>query len=185
MKELPAGVPGLRLFELPVYRDARGFFVERYRTDRWSELGIRDLFVQDNHSRSLPGVLRGLHYQTSPAQGKLVAVIRGRIFDVAVDLRQGSPAYGKWFGTELSDENGRVLWIPFGFAHGFCVLGEESADVVYKVNGLYNSRTEGGLRWNDPAVGVEWPVKAPLLAPKDAALPLLRELSPLTNPKPH
>ncbi len=179
MKELSTNIPGLRLFELPIFRDERGFFMERYRVDRWNELGICESFVQDNHSRSIAGVLRGLHFQTAPQQGKLVAAVRGRIFDVAVDLRRGSPTFGKWYGTELSDENGRALWVPFGFAHGFCVLGNESADVVYKVNGFYNSQTEGGLRWNDPEVNISWPVKNPLLAPKDSALPALRELQPL------
>ncbi|MGZ3660795.1 MAG: dTDP-4-dehydrorhamnose 3,5-epimerase family protein, partial [Bdellovibrionota bacterium] len=119
MTELPVPISGLRLFELKIYRDERGFFVERYREDKWPDLGR---LVQENHSRSAPRVLRGLHFQTNPAQGKLVSVIRGRIFDVAVDLRKGSKTFGQWYGTELSDQNGRVLWIPYGFAHGFCVL---------------------------------------------------------------
>lgn len=175
MKELPRPpLDGLRLFELPLFRDERGFFTERWNEARWaSVLGFKERFVQDNHSRSRPRVLRGLHYQSDPPQGKLVSCLRGRIFDVAVDLRKNSGTYGKWYGTELSDENGRVLWVPFGFAHGFCVLGDEEADVVYKVNGTYNGKTEGSLLWNDPAVGVEWPVRDPLLSPKDAAAPLL------------
>ena len=176
IREIPAELPGLRLFELPVFRDERGFFVERYRSDRWAALGIDATFVQENHSRSAPRVLRGLHYQTDPAQSKLVACLRGRIFDVAVDLRKASPTFGQWYGTELSDENGRVLWVPFGFAHGFCVLGTESADVIYKVDGFYNPKSEGGLRWDDPTVAVRWPVAAPLVSPRDAALAALQDV---------
>lgn len=179
MRELPAALPGLRLFALDVFRDERGFFTERFREDKWAAMGFHERFVQDNHSRSAPRVLRGLHFQTEPAQGKMVGVTRGRIFDVAVDLRQGSPTFGKWFGTELSDDNGLVLWIPFGFAHGFCVLGNESADVVYKVNGVYNPKTDHGVRWNDPAIGIDWPEKNPLLSPRDMALPGLREIGAL------
>lgn len=180
MKELETTIPGLRLFELPIYRDERGFFVEKFREKRWAEtFGFRENFVQDNHSRSIPRVLRGMHFQTDPAQGKLVSVTRGRIFDVAVDMRRGSPTFGKWFGTELNESNGRQLWIPFGFAHGFCVLGDEIADVVYKINGEYNPKSEAGLRWNSPEVGIEWPVKDPLLSHKDAILPSLSELKPL------
>lgn len=171
IKELPAELSGLRLFELPVFRDERGFFVERFREDKWAALGLGVHFVQENHSRSAPRVLRGLHYQIDPAQGKLVACLRGRIFDVVVDLRAGSRTFGKWWGTELSDENARVLWVPFGFAHGFCVLGNEPADVVYKVDGVYNPKTEGGIRWDDPTVGVRWPVASPLVSPRDVALP--------------
>lgn len=172
MKELPApALEGLRLFELPAFRDDRGFFMERWREDKCAALGFHEKFVQDNHSRSLPRVLRGLHYQVDPPQGKLVSCLRGRIFDVAVDLRKGSKTFGKWFGAELSDENGRVLWVPFGFAHGFCVMGDGEADVVYKVNGAYNAKSEGALVWNDPRVGIEWPVANPLLSPKDAAAP--------------
>lgn len=179
MKELPTSIPGLRLFELPLYRDDRGYFMERYREDRFAALGLHEKFVQDNHSRSVPGVVRGLHFQLDPAQGKLVSAIRGRIFDVAVDLREGSPTYGKWFGAELSDENGRLLWVPFGFAHGFCVMGDQPADVVYKVNGIYNPKTEFGLRWDCPEVGVEWPVSKAIVSPKDAILPGLKELKPI------
>ncbi len=180
MKEIETSISGLRLFELPIYRDERGFFIERFRADRWAEqFGFDENFVQDNHSRSIPRVVRGLHFQTNPAQGKLVSVTRGRIFDVAVDLRRGSSTYGRWYGAELNDSNGRCLWIPFGFAHGFCVLGDEIADVTYKINGVYNPKTEGGLRWDSPEVGIEWPVKDPLVSPKDAILPSLKDLSPL------
>ena len=170
MKELSAGLPGLRMFEMSYHRDERGFFVERYREDKLAALGFSEKFVQDNHSRSAPRVLRGLHFQNDPPQGKLVSVIRGRIFDVAVDIRKGSSTFGKWFGTELSDENGRMLWVPYGFAHGFCVLGSEPADVSYKVTGFYNGATEGGLRWDDSVVGVQWPLKDPLVSGRDMML---------------
>ena len=179
MKELPVPLAGLRLFELKVHRDERGFFVERYREDKWAQAGLREKFVQDNHSRSAPRVLRGMHFQTEPAQAKLVSCLRGRIYDVAVDLRRGSKTFGRWFGAELSDDNGQALWVPFGFAHGFCVLGDEPADVIYKVNGAYNPRSEAGFRWNDPEVGIQWPIKDPLLSPKDSALPPWSELTPL------
>jgi dTDP-4-dehydrorhamnose 3,5-epimerase len=127
-EQLP--IDGLVLITLDVYGDARGFFCERYKLSRFAEAGISENFVQDNHSRSAPDVLRGLHYQYAPAQGKLVGVTRGRIWDVAVDIRPHSPTFGESYGTELSDMNGRLLWIPAGFAHGFCVLGEEPADVI-------------------------------------------------------
>lgn len=179
MKELPVSLKGLRLFELPVFRDERGFFVERWREDKWAAIGFREEFKQDNHSRSLPRVLRGMHFQADPPQGKLVGCVRGRIFDVAVDLRKDSSTFGKWFGAELSEDNGRVLWVPFGFAHGFCVLGDQVADVVYKITGVYNPKTEGSLLWNDPTVGIDWPVKAPLLSPKDAIAPRLETLKGL------
>ncbi len=176
MKVEKVGPAGLLLIEMPVYRDARGFFMERFRADRLAEHGVTAPFVQDNHSRSEPGVLRGLHYQNDPAQGKLVGAVRGRIWDVAVDIRKGSPTFGKWYGTELSDENGRLLWIPHGFAHGFCVLGNSSADLLYKVTGAYNPKTEGGIRWDDPDVAIQWPIREPSLSPRDEKLPFLRDL---------
>lgn len=171
-------LPGLAILELKTYRDERGFFVERYRKDWLEGLGITSL-VQDNHSRSAPGVLRGLHYQIDPPQGKLVGVIRGRIWDVVVDLRRGSPTFGKSYGVELSESNGLVLWVPYGFAHGFCVLGDSEADVIYKVTGYYNPKTEGGVRWNDPDLRIEWPVKEPRVSPRDVALPLFKDIHPL------
>src|ERR1043166_701835 len=158
---------GLLLIELAVHRDARGFFVERLHSDRLQELGLPPHFVQENHSRSLPGVLRGLHYQQAPAQGKLVGVTRGRIWDVVVDLRAASPTYGKHSSLELSDENGRMLWIPPGFAHGFCVLGQEAADVVYSVDAPYNPSGEGGITWDDPDLAIAWPIKEPIVSHKD------------------
>ncbi len=163
-------LPGLKLVELRIHRDDRGFFTERFVEERFRDLGIPARFVQDNHSRSKPGVIRGLHYQNNPAQGKLVGVIRGRIWDVVVDLRRDSPTFGKWEAVELSDENGRVLWVPAGFAHGFCVLGTEDADVMYKVDAPYSPKTEGGICYSDPDLKITWPVQNPLVSKKDQEL---------------
>lgn len=173
------GLEGLWLLTLKLYRDDRGFFVERFRSERMRELGVQEEFVQDNHSRSAPGVLRGLHYQMSPAQGKLVSVIRGSIWDVAVDLRKNSPTLGQHFGTELSDENGKALWVPPGFAHGFCVLGNEPADVLYKVTGYYNPASESGVKWDDPDLKVSWPLASPIVSARDNALKSFRETAAL------
>ncbi|MGE3260406.1 MAG: dTDP-4-dehydrorhamnose 3,5-epimerase [Bacteriovoracia bacterium] len=173
-------IEGLLLVEPRVFRDDRGFFSERFREDKLAEIGIHEKFVQDNHSRSAPRVLRGLHFQTNPKQGKLVSVVRGRIWDVAVDLRKGSSTYGKYFGVELNDTLCNSLWVPYGFAHGFCVLGDEPADVFYKVTGVYNALAEGGLRWDDPQVAVQWPIENPLISPRDSALPGFRQTAPLT-----
>jgi dTDP-4-dehydrorhamnose 3,5-epimerase len=177
VKATTTPIPGLLILEPRVFRDDRGFFLERYREDKLAELGIREKFVQDNHSRSSPRVLRGLHFQTNPAQGKLVSCIRGRIWDVAVDLRKGSATYGRHFGLELNDVNCQSLWIPYGFAHGFCVLGDSEADVYYQVTGVYNAQTEGGIRWD--SAGVEWPVKDPLVSARDVALPTMQEAGAL------
>ena len=174
MKITRLEIQGLLLIELEARRDARGFFIERYQDAKFAELGL-PRFIQDNHSRSLPGVLRGLHYQVKPAQGKLVGVARGRIWDVAVDLRPGSPTFGRHAGAELSDENHRLLWIPPGFGHGFCVLGGEEADVLYKVDGGYNPAGEGGVLWNDPELAIAWPVAQPLVSDRDRKLPSFRE----------
>jgi dTDP-4-dehydrorhamnose 3,5-epimerase len=161
---------GLVQIDLAIHRDGRGFFVERFHHERFCEHRLPTDFVQDNHSRSAPGVLRGLHYQRGPAQGKLIGVIRGRIWDVAVDIRPRSPTFGQNFGTEMSDENGRLLWIPVGFAHGFCVLGEESADVLYKADAPYNASGEGGLHWADPDLAIAWPLEHPIVSPRDERL---------------
>jgi dTDP-4-dehydrorhamnose 3,5-epimerase len=171
MQVTPLDVKGLLLLELKIHGDARGFFAERYQAARFAELGLPTIFVQDNHSRSAPGVLRGLHYQHTPAQGKLVGVTRGRIWDVAVDVRADSPTFGKYSGVELSDLNGRLLWIPPGFAHGFCVLGDEPVDLLYKVTALYNPPGEGGIRWNDPDLAVPWPLVNPTISGRDQNLP--------------
>lgn len=170
MKATPLELDGLLLVELEVHGDSRGFFTERFRQDRFNDLGILSNFVQDNHSRSAPGVLRGLHFQYDPPQGKLVGVTRGIIWDVAVDIRPGSPTCGRSLGVELSDINGRLLWIPPGFAHGFCVLGDESADVVYKVDAYYNPDGEAGLFWADPALAISWPVAEPQVSARDREL---------------
>jgi dTDP-4-dehydrorhamnose 3,5-epimerase len=170
MKVLPLEIKGLVLVALKVHGDERGFFVERFHNERYRDNGLPTHFAQDNHSRSAPGVLRGLHYQLGPTQGKLVGVIRGKIWDVAVDIRPDSPTYGQHFGVELSDMNGRLLWIPAGFAHGFCVLGDESADVLYKVDAPYNPAGEGGIFWNDPELAVPWPVINPTVSKRDQGL---------------
>ena len=170
MKVTPLDVEDVLLVELTVHADARGFFVERFGLDRFRELGLPTAFVQDNQSRNRPGVLRGLHYQHTPPQGKLVGVTRGRIWDVAVDVRPDSPTFGKMVSAELSDLNGRLLWIPPGFAHGFCVLGDEPADVLYKTDALYNPHGEGGIAWNDPELAVPWPIDAPIVSDRDRTM---------------
>jgi len=158
-----------------VWTDARGFFLEIWHSDRFAQAGIGQAFVQDNHSRSVKGTLRGLHYQIEQVQGKLVRVVTGRIFDVAVDLRRGSPTFARWVGTELSEENNRQLWIPPGFAHGFCVTSER-VHVEYKCTGFYDKADEIAIAWNDPAIGIHWPIASPTLSAKDNAAPRLAEL---------
>ena len=156
-----------------MYADARGSFYEFYNAATYRELGLPDTFVQDNHSESAKGVLRGLHYQLTNPQGKLVRCVRGRIFDVAVDLRRDSPHFGKWTGVELSEENRWMLWVPAKFAHGFVALTD--AHVQYKCTTLWDRATDRSLLWNDPDLGIRWPVSSPQLAPKDANAPRLRE----------
>lgn len=148
--------------------------METYHRDRFREAGIAGDFVQDNHSRSRRGVLRGLHYQEPTPQGKLVRCTRGAVFDVAVDIRAGSPRFGSWFGVELSEKNQRMLWIPPGFAHGFCALADET-DVIYKCTAIYDAAGDRSIVWNDPDIGIEWPVKDPLMSTKDAAAPRLKQ----------
>jgi dTDP-4-dehydrorhamnose 3,5-epimerase len=165
-------LPGVLVLEPKVFGDARGFFLETYREERYRELGIVGPFVQDNWSRSRKGILRGLHLQHPKGQGKLVMVTRGSVFDVAVDVRVGSPTFGQWYACELSEENKRQLWIPPGFAHGFCVTSDE-CDFVYKCTEAYAPECERSIQWNDPAIGIRWPLEAPLLSKKDeAAQPL-------------
>ena len=172
-------LPGVLLIEPKVFSDDRGFFMETYRAGMFRPLGSGDpVFVQDNHSRSARGVLRGLHYQEPNAQGKLVRCTRGAIFDVAVDIRRGSPSFGRWFGLELSDANKRMLWIPPGFAHGFCALEDES-DLVYKCTSLYDAASDRSIVWNDPAIGIEWPISEPVLSAKDANAPRLADAAAL------
>lgn len=177
MKVVPTEVPGVLLIEPVAHQDARGFFLETWHTPRYHEAGLDARFVQDNHSRSVRGTLRGLHYQVEQPQGKLISVVRGEVYDVAVDLRRESPAYGRWTGHRLSDENHRQLWIPPGCAHGFYVLSD-LADVVYKCTEVYAARHERVVRWDDPDLAIEWPLiggAPPLLSPKDAAAPALRD----------
>jgi len=161
---------GLIEVTLDKFGDERGFFVERFNKAKFADAGLPIDFDQDNHSRSAPGVLRGLHYQTEPYQGKLVGCLNGSIWDVAVDIRPSSPTYGQWYGTELSDNNAKLLWIPPGFAHGFCVLGDKPADVLYKVVGLYNPKTDAGISYNDTDIGINWPIDSPTLSAKDQNL---------------
>lgn len=175
MKILPAKLPGLLIVEPDVYGDNRGFFTETWHRKRYAESGIDRLFVQDNLSRSVKGTLRGMHFQIRHPQAKLVQAISGELFDVAVDLRPDSPAFGKWEGVLLSDENMRQLYIPEGFAHGFCVLSD-TALFSYKCTDFYAPDDEGGLLWSDPDIGIEWPVNEPTLSAKDRAHPRLRDL---------
>lgn len=168
-------LPEVILLEAEVFGDSRGFFLETYKRSAFGKCGIAQVFVQDNQSRSIRGVLRGLHYQKHPAaQAKLVSVVHGEIFDVAVDIRKGSPSYGRWVGAVLSDQNHRLLFIPEGFAHGFLTLSDE-ADVVYRVTSEYSPEQDRGILWNDPALGIDWPIKSPVLSPRDACLPRLVE----------
>jgi dTDP-4-dehydrorhamnose 3,5-epimerase len=175
MKISDGGLPGLKLVELDVFGDARGFFVERFHADKFRELGIPLEFAQDNHSRSAPGVLRGLHLQFDPPQGKLVGCVRGKILDVAVDARAGSPTFGRHVAHELTDLNGKLLWIPAGFAHGFCVLGDEPVDVIYKVTSPYRPAGERGLMWNDPELAIRWPLASPTVSARDTKLETLAQ----------
>lgn len=168
-------IPEIVLVEAKIIPDDRGFFQEVFQASQFEAYGLPACFVQDNHSRSQRGTLRGLHYQLVPqAQGKLVMALSGQIFDAAVDIRRNSPTYGQWVGRELSDRNGRMLYVPPGFAHGFCVLSQE-ADVLYKVTAEYAPELERGVIWNDPAIGIQWPISRPTLSVKDAQLPLLQD----------
>jgi len=167
MKINQTNLGGVLHIEPKVFGDTRGFFLETYNKQRYMDAGFPDMeFVQDNHSRSSKGVLRGLHYQINNPQGKLVQVATGSVFDVVVDIRVGSPTFGQWYGCILSEENHHQLWVPPKFAHGFCVLSE-SADFVYKCTDYYHSSDEGSLLWNDPAINIEWPITGPLLSEKD------------------
>jgi dTDP-4-dehydrorhamnose 3,5-epimerase len=175
MRAMETGLPGVLLMEPKVFGDSRGFFMESWNRKTFTDLGLDLDFVQDNHSRSSQGVLRGLHYQLNQPQGKLVWVVSGAVFDVAVDLRRSSPHFGRWVGYELSAENHRMLWIPPGFGHGFLVLSE-SADFLYKTTAYYAPEWDRGVRWNDPAIGIQWPLEgSPLLSAKDQIQPLLKD----------
>jgi dTDP-4-dehydrorhamnose 3,5-epimerase len=178
MNVIPTDLSDVLIIEPKLFGDARGFFVETHQSARYGAHGIHGPFVQDNLSRSSYGVLRGLHLQNPMAQGKLVAVMRGRVLDVAVDVRLGSPNFGRHVAVELSEDNRRQLWVPRGFAHGFVVLSE-TADFFYKCDALYSPEDEIVVRWNDPAIGVEWGVENPSLSARDAAAPLLSEVKNL------
>jgi dTDP-4-dehydrorhamnose 3,5-epimerase len=175
-RALPTTLAGVVLLEPEVHGDERGFLVETFSAPAWRELGIDVEFVQDNHSRSRAGILRGLHFQTVPGQAKLIRCSRGRIWDVAVDLRRDSPTYRRWEGHELDDEHHRQLYVPVGFAHGFCVLSEV-ADVHYKLSSHYDPATEAGIVWDDPEVAVEWPIADPELSERDRTGPRLAEVA--------
>lgn len=168
---------GLVLIEPVVHGDSRGFFLETYAHEEWKALGVDADFVQQNHSRSSRGTLRGLHFQTSPGQAKLLRCARGEILDVAVDLRKDSPTFGQWEGHRLDDVHGHQLYVPIGFAHGFVVLSEV-ADVCYQVSSLYDPATEAGIAWDDPEVGVDWQVGEPLLSERDKTAPKLSQIAP-------
>lgn len=171
----PLSIPGLVMIVPAIYRDGRGYFLESYKESEFHAAGITERFVQDNHSRSRKNVLRGLHFQRNPrAQGKLVGIAEGRVFDVAVDIRPNSPTFGRWEAVELSARDHAMIYIPPGFAHGFCVLSEW-AHVVYKCTEEYDLRLDAGIRWNDPDIGIKWPVEDPVLSEKDALLPFLKQ----------
>jgi dTDP-4-dehydrorhamnose 3,5-epimerase len=169
-------LPGVVIIEPRVFTDTRGSFMETWHQARYHELGLPAQFVQDNVSFSIRGALRGLHFQHPKGQGKLIQVLHGEVFDVAVDIRVGSPTFGKWVGVTLSGDNHRQLYIPEGFAHGFCVVSDTAA-VMYKCTDFYQPQSEGGVLWNDPDLKISWPIQSPLLSPKDSSFLSLREVS--------
>lgn len=175
MKVITTSLPGTHILEPQVFGDARGFFYESYNEARYREAGINHQFVQTNVSRSSRGVLRGLHYQWPNPQGKIVSVLEGEVYDVAVDIRRGSPNFGQSIGVMLSAENHRHFWVPEGFAHGFCVLSEY-ATFIYQCTALYDPGADAGIRWNDAALAIDWPISAPLLSEKDCRTPLLGDV---------
>jgi dTDP-4-dehydrorhamnose 3,5-epimerase len=181
MKVHAGKIPGVRIVEPSVHGDARGFFMESYSRDRYAEAGIPGEFVQDNVSLSAKGILRGLHLQHPNAQGKLCFVLEGEVFDVAVDVRVGSPTFGQWEGVTLSSENKRQLYVPPGFAHGFCVLSER-AMFSYKCSDFYAARSEIGVAWDDPEIGIEWPIQSPRLSDKDQQNRRLQDIPADTLP---
>ena len=176
MQRMTTRLDGPVLLAPTVHGDERGFFMATYRADAWAAHGVATDFVQDNHSRSRRGTVRGIHFQTHPGQGKLVRVARGRVFDVVVDLRRDSPTFGEWEGFDLDDEHAHQLWIPVGFGHGFCVTSEE-ADFVYKCTSYYDAATESGIRFDDPQVGIAWPDVELLFSERDRTAPTLAEVA--------
>ena len=177
MKIVETSLPGALVIEPKVFGDARGYFFESYHRDRYGEAGINGEFVQSNVSRSARGVLRGLHYQWPNPQGKLVSVLEGDVYDVAVDIRRGSSHFGRWVGVMLTAQNKRQFWIPEGFAHGFCVVSD-FATFTYQCTAPYDAQADAGVRWNDAAIGIDWPVSEPLLSDKDTRTPLLADIAP-------
>jgi dTDP-4-dehydrorhamnose 3,5-epimerase len=175
-RRLETKLDGVVLVEPEVHGDDRGFLLESFNDERWRELGVDTDFVQDNHSRSRRGTLRGIHFQLRPGQAKLVRCVRGRIWDVAVDLRRDSPSYGEWEGHELDDQRHLQLFVPAGFGHGFCVLSDE-ADVSYKLSSHFDPDTEAGIAWDDPEVGIEWPLADPITSERDRTAPRLAEIA--------
>jgi dTDP-4-dehydrorhamnose 3,5-epimerase len=176
MNVLDISITGLIIIEPSIFRDKRGYFVETYHQKKYSEeMSIHKKFVQDNLSHSVQGTLRGLHYQLPHSQAKLINVVRGSIYDVVVDIRRESPTFGQWLGIQLSEEDMRQLYVPEGIAHGFCVLSE-IADVIYRCSDFYYPENEGGVFWNDPDLGIEWPVENPILSEKDRQLPHLKDI---------
>ena len=175
MKVSKTGLDGVLVIEPKVFRDSRGIFYESYSGIKYEEHGIPSHFVQDNHSVSTRGTVRGLHYQVNPGQAKLVRVARGEVFDVVVDIRKNSPTRGKWWGTRLSETNYLQLYIPVGFAHGFCVLSE-SAEFLYKCSDYYSPENERGIIWNDPDLAIDWPTEQPILSEKDQTHPRFRDI---------
>lgn len=175
VKVIETKLPGVLIIEPQAFGDTRGFFMEIFSQERYEQAGIKGSFVQDNLSFSSRGVLRGIHYQNPHSQGKLVSVVQGEVFDVAVDIRTGSPTFGQWVGVNLSGENHRQFWITPGFAHGFCVLSK-TAYFTYKCTDVYTPSAEGGIIWNDPDIGVEWPMEDVLLSEKDKVYPKLKDI---------
>ena len=188
MQLIETPLPGVLLVQPKIFRDERGFFCETYNRQRYTEAGIPDEFVQDNHSKSVKGTLRGLHFQRTFQQAKLCRVVQGAVFDVAVDIRPCSAHFGQWLGAVLSEENQQQIFVPQGFAHGFLVL-TDTAEFLYKCSDLYHPEDEGGVAWNDPQVGIEWPfeewnIEAPILSGKDQKNPSLSEMSADMLPAP-
>jgi dTDP-4-dehydrorhamnose 3,5-epimerase len=176
MKVLPTRLPDVRIIELDVYEDSRGFFTEIFHEERYRLQGVAAAMVQVNLSHSVHGTVRGLHYQVRRPQAKLIQVVQGEIYDVAVDIRLGSPTFGRWMGVSLSEKERRQIYIPGGFAHGFCVVGD-TAGVIYGCTAFYDPQDEGGILWCDPEVGIDWPISEPILSAKDSRLPRLAEIA--------
>jgi dTDP-4-dehydrorhamnose 3,5-epimerase len=181
MNVTPTPLQGLLLIEPRCFCDDRGFFLETFQAERYREAGIPEEFPQDNQSRSVKGVVRGMHFQVKRPQAQILTVMRGRIYDAVVDIRPGSPTFGRWYGVELSEEGPRQVYMAPGFAHGFCVLSDW-VDLHYKVSRLFDPHDEGGVLWNDPDIDIQWPADALHIAPRDANFPLLKELKPAQLP---